>query len=151
LFGVTFALLDFSEKFPLPVSCGTIVETGGMKGRGKELIRAQLHETLQQRFNTENITSEYGMTELLSQAYIKPNHSFQSPPWMKILIRDIYNPFHYLEANQSGAINVIDLANIHSSSFIETADIGKLNADNSFEVLGRIDTSEVRGCNLLVA
>jgi phenylacetate-coenzyme A ligase PaaK-like adenylate-forming protein len=151
LFGVTFALLDFSEKFPLPVSCGTIVETGGMKGRGKELIRAQLHETLQQRFNTENITSEYGMTELLSQAYMQPNHSFQSPPWMKILIRDIYNPFHYLEANQSGAINVIDLANIHSCSFIETADIGKLNADNSFEVLGRIDTSEVRGCNLLVA
>jgi len=151
LFGVTFALLDFSEKFPLNVSCGTIIETGGMKGRGKELIRPELHELLKQRFNTENISSEYGMTELLSQAYMQQNYSFQTPPWMKILIRDVYNPFRYVETNQSGAINVIDLANIHSCSFIETADIGKLNADNSFEVLGRIDTSEVRGCNLLVA
>jgi len=151
LFGVTFALLDFSKKFPVNISCGTIVETGGMKGRGKELIRAELHEILQERFNTENISSEYGMTELLSQGYMQQNHSFHTPPWMKVLIRDIYNPFGYAEANQSGAINVIDLANIYSCSFIETADIGKLNVDNSFEVLGRIDSSEVRGCNLLVA
>jgi phenylacetate-coenzyme A ligase PaaK-like adenylate-forming protein len=150
LFGVTFALLEFSENFPINISYGTIIETGGMKGRGKELTRAELHEILRQRFQTSNISSEYGMTELLSQAYLKQNEKFEAPPWMKILIRDVYNPFQYVAEGQSGAINVVDLANLYSCSFIETADMGKLHNNNSFEVLGRIDNSEIRGCNLLV-
>jgi phenylacetate-coenzyme A ligase PaaK-like adenylate-forming protein len=150
LFGVTFALLEFSENFPINISYGTIIETGGMKGRGKELTRAELHEILRQRFQTSNISSEYGMTELLSQAYLNDKHYFESPPWMKVLIRDVYNPFQYVAEGQSGAINVVDLANLYSCSFIETADMGRLHGNNSFEVLGRIDNSEIRGCNLLV-
>lgn len=150
LFGVTFALLQFAEIFAGTITCGTIIETGGMKGRGKELIRTELHEILKTKFNTENISSEYGMTELLSQAYLNSNNAFVPPNWMKILIRDIYNPFSYVDCGTTGAINVIDLANIYSCSFIETADLGKTYIDGTFEVLGRTDHSEMRGCNLLV-
>lgn len=150
LFGVTFALLHFSEIFQGKISCGSIIETGGMKGRGKELIRTELHEILKAKFNTENISSEYGMTELLSQAYLNSKQKFEAPRWMKIIIRDVYNPFSYVEAGNTGAINVIDLANIYSCSFIETADLGKAFSDGTFEVLGRTDHSEIRGCNLLV-
>lgn len=168
LIGVTFALLDFVEKFPIKLRNTTIIETGGMKGRRKEITRTELHEILKQGFQTENIHSEYGMTELLSQAYLcngqtnlnnsslRGNRSnlktnlFTFPNWAKILVRDLYDPFSYVAQNQSGGINVIDLANVYSCSFIETKDIGKLHANNQFEVLGRSDNSEIRGCNLMV-
>ena len=127
-----------------------IMETGGMKGKRKELTKAELHEFLSSRFGVESIHSEYGMTELLSQAYSIGEGKFNTPPWMKILIRDTYDPFCYLEKGKSGGINIIDLANINSCSFIETGDLGKINSDNSFEVLGRFDNSDIRGCNLLV-
>jgi phenylacetate-coenzyme A ligase PaaK-like adenylate-forming protein len=150
LFGVNFALLQFAEVFQGAVTCGNIIETGGMKGRGKELIRTELHEILKVKFKTENISSEYGMTELLSQAWFNSQQKFESPAWLKVLVRDVYNPFNFLPAGHTGGINVIDLANIYSCSFIETADLGRVYADGTFEVLGRTDHSEIRGCNLLV-
>lgn len=155
LIGVTYALLDFAEhyvsqdksmNFPNLI----VMETGGMKGRRKELSRAKLHEILCKGFGKQNIHSEYGMTELLSQAYSKELGKFLCPPWMKILIRDIHNPFKLLPANTSGGINVIDLANRNSCSFIATQDLGKINTDGSFEILGRLNISDIRGCNLLV-
>lgn len=149
LFGVTYALLQMAEKFPIKMNYGKIIETGGMKGRGKELIREDLHHILKQAFGLPHIYSEYGMTELLSQAYLMENGNFCPPPWMKILIRNTYNPFEYLENGQSGALNVIDLANLFSCCFIETQDTGTVNADGFFEVTGRMDNSEIRGCNLL--
>ena len=126
------------------------METGGMKGRRKEMVREEVHEVLKKHFLVNSIHSEYGMTELLSQSYSKGEGIFNSPPWMKILIRDTNDPFKILDNNKTGGINVIDLANIYSCSFIATQDLGKTFANNSFEVLGRFDTSDLRGCNLMV-
>ncbi|NOQ25946.1 MAG: acyl transferase [Bacteroidales bacterium] len=149
LIGVSYALIDLAEKFPMNLSNTVIMETGGMKGKRKELTKAELHGFLSSGFGVKSIHSEYGMTELLSQAYSTGEGIFNTPPWMKILIRDTYDPFCYLEKGKSGGINIIDLANINSCSFIETSDLGKINSDNSFEVLGRFDNSDIRGCNLL--
>ena len=150
LLGVSFALLDLVEKSAIDLSNVIIMETGGMKGRKEEITREELHQILCERFNVPDIHSEYGMTELLSQAYSSGNGTFQTPPWMKIVIRDPYDPFRFLEKKRSGGINIIDLANLNSCAFIETQDLGKLSGTSSFEVLGRFDHSEIRGCNLLV-
>jgi phenylacetate-coenzyme A ligase PaaK-like adenylate-forming protein len=150
LIGVSFALLDLAEEHQLDLSNIIIMETGGMKGRRKEMTRVELHQIYNASFNVNQIHSEYGMTELLSQAYSKGNGLFETPPWMKILIRDTNDPFHLLDNNQTGGINVIDLANYNSCSFIATQDLGKTFANNSFEVLGRFDNSDLRGCNLLI-
>jgi phenylacetate-coenzyme A ligase PaaK-like adenylate-forming protein len=150
LLGVSFALLDFAEKYPSPLRHTIIIETGGMKGHREELTREELHDILKKAFSVKNIHSEYGMTELLSQAWSERDGIFHTPPWMKILIRDTYDPLSYIPDGNSGGINIIDLANIHSCSFIATQDIGKLHADGSFEVLGRFDNSDIRGCNLMV-
>jgi phenylacetate-coenzyme A ligase PaaK-like adenylate-forming protein len=150
LLGVTFALLDFAEGFPQPLNNTIIMETGGMKGRREEISRDELHTILCNAFKVNSIFSEYGMTELLSQAYSKGNGIFQSLPWMKIFIRDVNDPFKIIETGQSGAINIIDLANLDSCSFISTSDLGKCLPDGAFEVLGRIDYSDIRGCNLLM-
>ncbi|MDR3287498.1 MAG: acyltransferase [Prevotellaceae bacterium] len=150
LIGVTYALLDFVEKYSIDFSDLTVMETGGMKGRREEISRNKLHEIICRSFGVQHIHSEYGMTELLSQAYSSGEGKFFCPSWMKILIRDIYNPFKILHKNQSGGINVIDLANRNSCSFIATQDLGKINNDSSFEILGRLTASDIRGCNLLV-
>jgi hypothetical protein len=150
LIGVSFALLDLAENYDLDIPDVVVMETGGMKGRRKELIRQELHDILKSKFNLSSIHSEYGMTELLSQAYSKGDGIFKSPPWMKILIRDINDPKTLLKTNQTGGINVIDLANIYSCSFIATKDLGKIQPDGSFEVIGRFDNSDIRGCNLMV-
>jgi phenylacetate-coenzyme A ligase PaaK-like adenylate-forming protein len=151
LIGVSSALLDFTEKYQLPASSSLIVmETGGMKGAKKEIIRSELHETLKKAFYMDTIHSEYGMTELLSQAYSKKEGQFNTPPWMKILIRDVYDPFNVGLVNKNGGINCIDLANIYSCSFIETQDMGILHNDGSFEVLGRMDHTIARGCNTMI-
>ena len=187
LLGVTYALLDFAERFPAPLHNTIIIETGGMKGRREELTRMEVHDRLKQAFNKNEIHSEYGMTELLSQAYAEKEGKFTCPPWMKVMIRDEEDPLsvrswesgvrswesgvrswesgvrssesgvssHELTTRHSplisitGAINIIDLANVYSCSFIATDDIGKLYPDNSFEVLGRMDNSDLRGCSLL--
>lgn len=149
LVGVTFALLDMAEKFPQDLSGVMVMETGGMKGRGKELTKEELYKLLKSEFSIDQIYSEYGMTELLSQAY-SVNGQFECPPWMKILIREFNDPFSYTSPGKSGGINVMDLANVHSCSFIETKDIGILRPKGTFEVLGRFDNSDIRGCNLLV-
>lgn len=150
LFGVTFALLDLIEKLPFQLQHTIIMETGGMKGRRKEMIREELHEQLCQGFGVSAIHSEYGMTELLSQAYSLGDGVFECPSWMQILIRDTEDALTYIENRKTGGINVIDLANINSCSFIATQDLGKKNPNNSFEVLGRFDNSDIRGCNLMV-
>ena len=153
LIGVTFALLDFAEQFPMPLFNTSIMETGGMKGRKREMTRQQVQAILQQAFQLQQIQSEYGMTELLSQAYSKGNGIFNTPPWMKILIREEDDPFAIysnMDGNiLSGAVNIIDLANLYSCSFLATDDAGKLYADGSFEILGRLDNSDIRGCSLL--
>jgi hypothetical protein len=149
LFGVTFALLDMAEKFPLRIPDAIIIETGGMKGRRNELTRMELHEKLCEGFGVQKIHSEYGMTELLSQAWSPGDGIFRCPPWMKILIADTNDPLSYLETGRSGGINIIDLANFHSCSFIATQDLGRVFDDGSFEVLGRFDNSDIRGCSLL--
>jgi hypothetical protein len=149
LLGVTYALLDFSSQYAIDLSGHTVMETGGMKGRGPELTRNEVHEKLQKSFNVQAIHSEYGMTELLSQAYAYENGKFQTPPWMKVVITDLNDPFTMMPAGKTGRINVIDLANVYSCAFIQTSDIGKQYEDGTFEVLGRMDNSEVRGCNLL--
>lgn len=153
LVGVTFALLDLAEKFSMPLQYTTVIETGGMKGRRKEMIRAEVHDILKQAFHVPVIHSEYGMTELLSQAYSKGNGIFNCPPWMKVFVRDEEDPLHVRSSSGNrhitGAINIIDLANIHSCSFIATDDAGRLFPDGSFEVLGRLDNSDLRGCSLL--
>jgi len=150
LIGVSFALLDFFEVFKIPLNNTTIIETGGMKGRKKEIIREELHSVIKKATGLKEVHSEYGMTELLSQAYAKSENKYFSPQWMKVLIRDTNDPFSYLEIGASGGINIIDLANINSCSFIETKDLGKIHKDKLFEVLGRFDNSDVRGCNLMV-
>jgi phenylacetate-coenzyme A ligase PaaK-like adenylate-forming protein len=150
LFGVSYALLDFAAAFPQHLQHTLVVETGGMKGRKKELTRQELHDLLKSGLGLSHIYSEYGMTELLSQAY-GADGRLQTPPWMKVLIRDEADPFHITDkAGASGGINVIDLANLYSCSFIATSDAGRLYADGSFEILGRLDSSDVRGCSLLV-
>ena len=150
LIGVTFALLDLIEKQVFHLKHTIIMETGGMKGRRKEMIREELHEQLCKGFGVTAIHSEYGMTELLSQAYSLGNGVFECPSWMQILIRDTEDALTYVDPGKTGGINVIDLANINSCSFIATQDLGKKNANNSFEVLGRFDNSDIRGCNLMV-
>lgn len=161
LFGVSFALLDFidycehssveslnfliSESFNL-----TVIETGGMKGRKEEMTKDELLKILQEGFKTDKIYSEYSMTELLSQAYSLGNNEYQCPNWMKIMVRNAEDPFNYEKEGRTGAINIIDLANIHSCSFIATQDLGKITGDK-FQVLGRIDHSDIRGCSLLVS
>ena len=151
LVGVSFALLDLAEQYPTVLNENILVmETGGMKGRRKEMVRSELHEQLKTAFGLDTIHSEYGMTELLSQAYSKGEGLFLCPPWMKILIRDPNDPLSLLGTGQSGGINVIDLANMNSCSFLATGDLGKVYEDGSFEVLGRFDHSDIRGCNLLV-
>jgi phenylacetate-coenzyme A ligase PaaK-like adenylate-forming protein len=150
LIGVSFALLDLADRFDLDMSNAIVMETGGMKGRRAELTREELHTYLMQRFHVGKIHSEYGMTELLSQGYSTGDGIFKTPTWMKILIRDMNDPFAGKENGQTGGINVIDLANIYSCAFIETQDLGKVYQDGNFEVLGRIDNSDARGCNLLV-
>lgn len=151
LLGVSYALLDLVEIQSFHFPTLTIMETGGMKGRRKEMLREELHEAISQGFGVEKIHSEYGMTELLSQAYSKGDGVFNCPPWMKILIRDVNDPLSLLEDGKSGAINIIDLANIHSVSFLATKDLGKITAPNAFQILGRFDNSDIRGCNLLIA
>ncbi|TRX21219.1 acyl transferase [Flavobacterium franklandianum] len=150
LIGVTYALLDLIEKYPFQLQNTIIMETGGMKGQRKEMIREELHEKLCQGFGVTAIHSEYGMTELLSQAYSLGNGVFECPSWMQILVRNTEDALTYVEEGKSGGINVIDLANINSCSFIATQDLGKKNPNNSFEVLGRFDNSDIRGCNLMV-
>jgi len=151
LIGVTFGLLDFIEQYNINSPELIVMETGGMKGRRKEMIREELHHVLCKGFGVSAIHSEYGMTELLSQAYSKGNGIFDCPPWMQIIIRDTNDPITTLSNGKTGGINVIDLANINSCSFIATQDLGKTYADGSFEVLGRFDLSDIRGCNLLIA
>ena len=153
LIGVTFALLDFAETFRTPLKHTVVMETGGMKGRRKEITRLEVHDVLCATWRLDAIHSEYGMTELLSQAYSAGKGLFRCPPWMKVILRDEDDPLTIKtvsgEKPENGLINVIDLANIYSCSFIATDDIGKLYADDSFEVIGRMDTSDVRGCSLM--
>lgn len=151
LIGVTYALLDFSEHYPQQLKHTILMETGGMKGRGREMTRAELYEALRKAFGVSHVHSEYGMTELLSQAY-GIDGKFQTPPWMKILLRDETDPFLIYEPGlpASGAINIIDFANIYSCSFIATDDIGRNDPGRGFEVLGRMDHSDIRGCSLMV-
>ncbi|TJY37967.1 LuxE/PaaK family acyltransferase [Pontimicrobium aquaticum] len=150
LIGVSFALLDFVEKHQLKLNNTIIMETGGMKGKRKELIRTELHDILKQGFGVNTIHSEYGMTELLSQAYSKGDSLFKTPPWMRILTRDTEDALTIQDYGKTGGINIIDLANINSCAFIATQDLGKVYEDGSFEVLGRFDNSDIRGCNLMV-
>jgi phenylacetate-coenzyme A ligase PaaK-like adenylate-forming protein len=150
LIGVTYALLDLIEKQKFQLHNTIIMETGGMKGMRKEMIREELHKQLYQGFGVTAIHSEYGMTELLSQAYSLGNGVFECPSWMQILVRDTEDALTYVSEGKTGGINVIDLANINSCSFIATQDLGKKNPNNSFEVLGRFDNSDIRGCNLMV-
>ena len=152
LIGVTYALLDFAAQYPLSLKNNTIVmETGGMKGRKKELTRNELYDQLKEAFGVSEIHSEYGMTELLSQGY-SINGFFRTPQWMRILLRDETDPLHIIDqsSTKTGVINVIDLANLYSCSFIATEDVGKMHSDGSFEVLGRMDNSDIRGCSLMV-
>jgi len=151
LLGVSFALLDLAEKYRMHLHHTVVMETGGMKGRRREPVREELHTYLTQRLGTPAIHSEYGMTELLSQAYSKGQGLFRTPPWMKVLIYEPEDPLSYVRPGQSGGINIIDLANIHSCAFIATRDLGKIHPDGRFQVLGRFDNSDIRGCNLLVA
>jgi len=150
LLGVSYALLDLAELHPIDLSQVIVMETGGMKGNRPEISKEKLHTILCNAFNLQEVHSEYGMTELLSQAYSKGNGRFLTPPWMRVRIRDPYNPLAYFGSGKAGGINIIDLANQYSCSFIQTDDLGKLNEDGSFQVLGRLETSDIRGCNLLV-
>lgn len=148
LIGVSFALLDVIKNYSFNLKHTLVMETGGMKGRRKELIREELHSILKQGFGVDSIHSEYGMTELLSQAYSKKNGIFECPPWLKVLTRDTEDALTL--QNKTGGINIIDLANINSCSFIATQDLGKTFSDGTFEIIGRFDNSDIRGCNLMV-
>lgn len=150
LIGVSYALLDFAAAFQLDFPDLMLMETGGMKGRRQELSREELHHIIGPSFGVAQVHSEYGMTELLSQAYSKSGNRFICPPWMKVMIRENHNPMRYVSDGVTGGINVIDLANIHSCAFIELQDAGIRYADGSFSVLGRLKNSPIRGCNLLV-
>jgi phenylacetate-coenzyme A ligase PaaK-like adenylate-forming protein len=150
LLGVTYALLDLADAFEMKLKHTLVMETGGMKGMRKELVREELHGYLCKRLGVDTVHSEYGMTELLSQGYSSGKGIFRTPPWMKINVRDANDPLSPAKAGATGGINVIDLANVNSCSFIATQDLGKVYLDGSFEVLGRFDNSDVRGCNLLI-
>lgn len=155
LLGVTYALLDVIEKLnatnkKLVLEHAIVMETGGMKGKRKEMIREELHTLLCEGFGVKTIHSEYGMTELLSQAYSKGDGIFKCPPWMQVLARDTNDPFTFLPLHKTGGINIIDLANINSCAFIATQDLGKVIDNHTFEILGRFDNSDIRGCNLLI-
>lgn len=150
LLGVTYALLDLADEGIALNDRLIVMETGGMKGRRKEMIKEEVHAILKERFGIGAIHSEYGMTELLSQAYSKKNGLFECPPWMRVLVRDANDPFTYVRQGKGGGINVIDLANVYSCSFIETKDLGRLHENNCFEILGRFDNSDLRGCNLMI-
>lgn len=150
LIGVTYALLDFIEQYEVSFPDLVVMETGGMKGKRKEMVREELHQQLTKGFGISAIHSEYGMTELLSQAYSLGEGIFNCPGWMRVLIRDTNDPLSLIPQGRTGGINVIDLANINSCSFIATQDLGKIHPDGSFEVLGRFDNADIRGCNLLV-
>ncbi|MCF8464954.1 MAG: acyl transferase [Flavobacteriales bacterium] len=150
LIGVTFALLELAEKHPQELKNCSILETGGMKGRRREMPREEIHEILTTAFGLEKIASEYGMTELLSQAYSLGDGVFRTPPWMRVYVREATDP-QTLHERGKGALNVIDLANMHSCPFIATQDLAHIHQDHSFEVLGRMDDAEVRGCNLMVS
>ena len=149
LLGVTFALLILIEKKKLNLNNTIIMETGGMKGMRKEFVREAIHSSFKKGFGVKNIHSEYGMTELMSQAYSKDNGLYNCPPWMKVLIRSTDDPFEIIQEEKTGALNIIDLANVESCAFIATQDLGKTHKDGSFEVLGRFDNAEIRGCNLI--
>ncbi|MGO4290948.1 LuxE/PaaK family acyltransferase [Chitinophaga sp. RAB17] len=151
LIGVTFGLLDFAEQYTLQLKHTIVMETGGMKGRREEWTRQEVHHFLKERLGAAAIHAEYGMTELLSQAYSRGDGMFETPPWMKVLLRDENDPFHLTAGKGAGVMNVIDLANIYSCAFIATEDIGKMHADGRFEVLGRLDNSALRGCSLMVS
>lgn len=151
LIGVTYALLDFIEQYKVEFPDLIVMETGGMKGKRKEMVREELHELLQNGFGVNAVHSEYGMTELLSQAYSYGKGIFNCPPWMKVYLRDTNDPLSLSPDNKTGGINIIDLANLNSCSFIATQDLGKLFPDGSFEVLGRFDNADIRGCNLLIS
>jgi len=151
LIGVSFALLELAEKYQPDLSGIIVMETGGMKGKRPEITRDELHQVLKKNLNLETVHSEYGMTEILSQAYSKEKGIYQSPPWMKILIRDPYDPRKILDKDASGGINVIDLANLYSCSFLATSDLGKIIPRKGFEISGRLSSSDIRGCNLLFA
>jgi hypothetical protein len=150
LWGVSFALLDFVEKYQMNLEYTHVIETGGMKGRRAELTRQELHQILQNRLGVSSIAGEYGMTELMSQSYALKQGLYQSPPWCKVLAREINDPLGMPIYNKNGVLNVIDLYNLYSCSFIATSDLGKVNDDGVFQVLGRVDYSDTRGCNLLV-
>ena len=154
LIGVTYALLDFAEQHSMKLKNTFVMETGGMKGKREEITREEVHETLKEKLGLQSIHSEYGMTELLSQAYSDGNGKFRSPPWMRVLIREYNDPFAIKAASEgtkpvNGLINIIDLANLYSCCFIATDDVGRLYKNNSFEVIGRRDMSDLRGCSLL--
>jgi hypothetical protein len=151
LFGVSYALLDFAERFPQTLENTLIFETGGMKGRREELNKTELHKRLCEGFGVDKIYSEYGMTELFSQAYSKGDNRFACPPWMRVFTRPLTNPLGVEKHNVAGGINVIDLANFNSCPFIATQDLGKTFSENEFEILGRIENADVRGCSLLIS
>ena len=150
LIGVSFALMDLIEKYQFELKNTIIMETGGMKGRRKELVRDELHAFLQQGFGVDTIHSEYGMTELLSQGYSRGNGIFQTPPWMKVVTRDTEDALTIQKIGKTGGINIIDLANYNSCAFIATQDLGKVHQNGTFEIIGRFDNSDIRGCNLMV-
>jgi phenylacetate-coenzyme A ligase PaaK-like adenylate-forming protein len=149
LIGVTYALLDFAQQFPMKLTSTIIMETGGMKGRRKELTRTEVHDILKKQFQIQQVHSEYGMTELLSQAYSKEDGRFYCPPWMKVFVRDEEDPLK-INTSGRGILNIIDLANVYSCAFIATDDAGEIFEDGSFEVYGRMDNSDIRGCSLMV-
>jgi phenylacetate-coenzyme A ligase PaaK-like adenylate-forming protein len=150
LLGVTYALLDLAELGIELNDQFIVMETGGMKGRRKEMLKEELHQVLKQKLKVSSIHSEYGMTELLSQAYSSGDGIFKCSPWMKVLIRDVNDPFSYVKPNKGGGVNVVDLSNINSCSFIETKDLGRIAQGFDFEILGRFDNSDLRGCNLMI-
>ncbi len=150
LIGVTFALLEYINKYPGPIPHVTVIETGGMKGRKPELTREEVHSLIKDALLPRKICSEYGMTELMSQAYSLSDGIFFSPPWLKIMTRDVNDPLSFLYDNSTGAINIIDLANLDSCCFIATDDLGTTHENDSFEIKGRLDYSDIRGCNLMV-
>jgi hypothetical protein len=149
LLGVTFALLDFAEAYPMPLQHTIVIETGGMKGRKAEITRQEVHEQLKHAFGLAAVHAEYGMTEMLSQAYALGDGLFKCPPWLRVLVRPQDDPFQ-MQTSGAGLLCVADLANLHSCAFIETADLGRVFEDGSFEVIGRLDAAERRGCNLMV-
>ena len=149
LFGISYALLDFAERFSQQLKHTIIIETGGTKGK-KEIVKEELHQKLKTAFSLDKIHSEYGMSELLSQSYSDGNGFFKCPPWKKVIIRDVNDPLSLIGENKTGGINIIDLANIYSCPFIATQDLGKSFNDGTFKILGRFDNSDLRGCNLLI-